>query len=89
MSGLYPYYIETVTISGAVHLKTTSLEVQDVTFVTPLGNANSIVLKTGSSSGSGFSIAKGSSVAVSGRMNLNDLIASGTDGDLLGIGYHK
>ena len=92
--GLYPFTIETITISGATLLRQASWEVTDFVLVAPPTNTGAIIVKSRDnsgnfSSGSGFAIAKGTSVVVAGRADLLNLEASGTNGDLLGIGYHR
>jgi len=87
--GQYPYKIKTVTISSNMGvLNSTSLEVLDLLLVAPADNAGSIYVRTDASSGTGFAIAKGTSVTIPNRVNLVDFTLSGANSDKLGVGYH-
>lgn len=87
--GQYPFFIETVTISGTVALSAVSREVLDFVLISRAANSGAIIVKSDTDSGNGFVIDKGTSLVVAGRANLADLTAEGTTGDLLGVGYHK
>lgn len=89
--GKYPFFLDTITISGVTLLTSAaSREVTDFVLINRAANAGTIIVKSEfGNAGNGFVIDKGNSVVIAGRVDLADLTAEGTNGDLLGLGYHR